>query len=103
MITPETPVVVETLPDSNGDTDVYFGVLVEYNALTRRAELRSVHKAESLSTDTKGVGGAASIGPQSGAGTQVSPEFPAATVNNVANVLECTNTAVAAWETAPWT
>ena len=52
------------------------------------------------STDCKGVLGLAATGPT--ASCKIGPKVPAITLRDVTSVTEVSDSAVEAWETAPW-
>lgn len=97
-----TKVVVVTDDQNRTASLVFFGVLLEFNRVRRSCVLANPQKADSFNDATEGVGGSASIGPQSNPGTQVSEASAIAEIFNVAYMLVATPAAITAWESHPW-
>jgi len=90
-------VLVTTDKDRRG---VFFGTLVKHDEDQQTVELKNARMAVYWSSKAKGVLGLAAIGPQ--AGSRVTPEVPAITLNGVTSVTLCTNKAARQWKKDIW-
>ncbi len=88
-------VVVTTDKDRKG---VFFGNIVSEEEDV--VILEDARMAVYWSSDSKGVLGLASIGPQDG--SRITPPVPKLKVNGVTSVIYCTDIAIKQWEAAPW-
>lgn len=88
-------VVVTTDKDRRG---VFFGEFVEKKKDV--VVLKNAQMAIYWSSDTKGVLGLASIGPQKG--SRISPIIPKIEVNGVTAVMDCTTKAIKQWKEIKW-
>jgi len=88
-------VVVTTDKDRRG---VFFGELVKYEKET--ATLKDAQMAVYWSSETKGVLGLASIGPQKG--SRISPIIPKIEINGVTAVMDCSKEAIKEWRLVKW-
>ena len=88
-------VVVTTDKDKRG---VFFGQLVKQGADT--VILKDAQMAVYWSTETHGVLGLASIGPQSG--SKITPVVPTIELLGVTSVMDATTAAIEQWRKEPW-
>jgi hypothetical protein len=88
-------VVVTTDKDRRG---VFCGDLVSEEEGV--VVLKSARMAVYWSTETKGVLGLASIGPQKG--SRITPVVPKIKLNGVTSVIDCTKEAVKKWGAGIW-
>lgn len=88
-------VVITTDKDRRG---VFFGELSSENKGV--VELKSARMAIYWSSDTKGVLGLASIGPQKG--SRISPAVPKIKLNGVTAIMDCSSEAIKQWEKQLW-
>lgn len=79
---------------------VFFGELKSYEEDSGRVELTKARNCVYWSKDTRGFFGLAATGPLPG--SRVSPEIPSVKLVDVTSVLECSNDAIAAWESGIW-
>lgn len=93
----EKYVLVTTDKDRRG---VFAGTLGAYDHATRTARILGCRMCVYWSSETHGVLGLASIGPQ--AGSRISPRTPETTVDGVTSISACTPEAAKAWEAEPW-
>ena len=90
-------VVVTT---DNTRRGVFFGELVKHNENFDIVELKDAQMAVYWSSQTKGVLGLASIGPQQG--SKITPIIPAITLNGVTSIMDTSKEAVEQWKKQPW-
>lgn len=88
-------VVVTTDKDRRG---VFFGELLSHE--NEIAILKNAQMAIYWSSETKGVLGLASIGPQDG--SRITPIVPKIEINGVTAVMDCTKEAVKKWKEMKW-
>ena len=88
-------VVVTTDKDRRG---VFFGELKSKEDDV--VVLKNARMAIYWTSDTRGVLGLASIGPQSG--SRITPPVPEIELNGVTSVAVCTKKATKEWETGKW-
>jgi hypothetical protein len=79
---------------------VFFGELESYDVDKQTCTLKNARMAIYWSTETKGVLGLASIGPQTG--SRISPPVPQIELNGVTSVMDTTEIAVSQWEKGIW-
>jgi len=90
-------VVVTTDSTKRG---VFFGKLLNYDTETKIANLAEAQMAVYWSSQTKGVLGLTSIGPQEG--SRITPVIPKIMLEGVTSIMDCTNEAVEKWKQQPW-
>jgi len=88
-------VVITTDKDRRG---VFYGELV--SETSTECVLKNARMAVYWSSETKGVLGLASIGPQKG--SCISPAVPKIKLNGVTSIMDCSKTAVTQWEKGLW-
>jgi len=86
-------VVVTTNKDRRG---VFFGELEAYDEKAETVSLNNAQMAIYWSSETKGVLGLASIGPQ--VGSRITPIVPKISLNGVTSVIDCTPEAQKQWK-----
>lgn len=90
-------VVVTTDKDRRG---VFGGYLESWDQDKAIAVLTGAHMAIYWSSETKGVLGLASIGPQEG--SRITPAVPRIELNGVTSVIDCKEEAISEWIREPW-
>lgn len=94
----ERMVVVTTDKDRRG---IFYGQLESEDKNGTIVELSRARMIVYFSSDTKGVVGLASIGPQKG--SRISPSIPKIKLNGVTSIMDCTKEAVNQMEKELWT
>lgn len=79
---------------------VFFGELSEINADAKTCSLKDAQMCVYWSSDVRGFIGLAANGPT--AGCRVSPSAPYQHLEGYTSITLCGDTAIAAWESAPW-
>lgn len=79
---------------------VFFGYVEDESTAPEKIILKDARCCVYWSSQTKGVLGLASVGPNKRC--RIGPKVPAATIWKVTAVFECTDVAVSAWEGEPW-
>lgn len=82
-----------------GARNVRYGRLLQVSADGRAVRLAEMRPVFSW-TGGLGIGGLATIGPQSG--SRIGPAAPSGIVSEVSTIFECTPAAVDAWARAGW-
>ena len=90
-------VVVTT---DNTRRGVFFGELIKHDDKIDVAELKDAQMAVYWSSQTKGVLGLASIGPQKG--SRITPIIPKITLNGVTSIMDVTSEAIKKWKEQIW-
>ena len=88
-------VVVTTDKDRRG---VFFGQLFQEEDDV--VVLKNARMAIYWSSETHGVTGLASIGPQKG--SRISPKIPQIKLNGITSVMDCSEKAIKQWEAEIW-
>lgn len=78
---------------------VFFGYTGDVDGET--IELRRARLCVHWSTDVRGFMGLAAGGPSKGC--RIGPAVPVITLRAITSVIECSDQATRAWESAPWT
>jgi hypothetical protein len=87
-------------------TTEYKGVFFGYANKTQKLDAKTIHLKDVRmcvywSASVKGMPGLAATGPDKQC--KISPKCPSMTAQGVTAVFECSQEAIAAWESAPWT
>lgn len=90
-------VVVTTDKDKRG---VFYGECEEIDYIPEVLKLGNARMAIYWPSETKGVLGLASIGPQEG--SKITPPVPSILINGVTALMECSEEAIAQWEKGLW-
>jgi hypothetical protein len=79
---------------------VFYGDLESYDENMQTCKLKNARMAIYWSSETHGVLGLASIGPQNG--SRISPPVPQIELNGVTSIMDTTDIAVKQWEKEIW-